>query len=468
VLRIPGIIALAAALLVAGASAQNPVPHLSTVTPTAVAPGSGAFTLTVYGANFVPGAVINWNYQPRSTTFVSARELQAQILATDVATDTAGMISLTNPAPGGGNSSASWAQVEVHAPVSTISVKKAQPYAFGFWQAMLADFTHNTVLDLVGGYGSYWAYAPGNGEGGFPFGSLVGAVDYGGLGCAFGDFNGDGNADLVISVVTSEGQYLEVKSLLGDGQGNFTLQSTWKELPGASILTAGDFNGDGKLDLAANGGRLYIYLGNGDGTFSLKSKASTAEGVGMVLGDFNGDGKLDLAVLQAPLPNNNNNGLAIYVLLGNGDGTFKFPRKVYSDPTTGLCSTLVMGFKVGDFKGDGNLDLAFCDNSGEVVILFGKGDGTFPTSATLANGNQIYSFAIGDVNSDGIPDVVASDYQGAVVYLGNGLGTFQPSQLIKTPFTVNGEQGLQVGDFNADGLLDFIFLNSGGMDVVTR
>lgn len=373
---------------------------------------------------------------------------------------------MTNPSPGGGNSSASWAQVEVHAPVSTISVQKAQPYVFGFWQAMLADFTHSTVLDLVGAYGSYWAYAPGNGEGGFPFGSIVGGYNLNALGGAFGDFNGDGNVDLVLGV-QNQNLAKEVKSFLGDGQGNFKLQSTWRDenCDAAGVITAGDFNRDGKLDLAIRGGRLCIYLGNGDGTFTQVSQATTEIGGGMVMGDFNGDGKLDVAVLQAPLTNNNNNGLAVYVLLGNGDGTFKFPRKVYSDPTTLPCGN----FKVGDFKGDGTLDLAFCDESGEVVILLGKGDGTFPDFAELSGGgSQIYSYAIGDVNSDGIPDVVAADYQGAIVFLGNGDGTFQPVQLIKTPFTVNGEEGLQVGDFNADGLLDFILQNGGGMDVVTR
>jgi hypothetical protein len=90
------------------AFAQNPVPQIvGPVAPSAVAPGSGGFTLTVYGANFVSGAVVNWNGQKRFTTFVSARELQAQILAPDIAQNTAGTISVTNPPPGGGNSSAS-------------------------------------------------------------------------------------------------------------------------------------------------------------------------------------------------------------------------------------------------------------------------------------------------------------------------------------------------------------------------
>src|SRR5277367_527088 len=92
-----------AGLMVADALAQNPVPQIvGPVHPDAVAPGGGDFTLSVYGANFVPGAVVNWNYQPRTTTFVSGHELQAQILSTDIAQNTAGYITVANPAPGGG------------------------------------------------------------------------------------------------------------------------------------------------------------------------------------------------------------------------------------------------------------------------------------------------------------------------------------------------------------------------------
>jgi hypothetical protein len=110
------------ALAVAAFGQNNPIPQIvGPVHPDAVAPGSGAFTLSVYGANFVPGSVVNWNYQPRVTTYISGHEIQAQILATDVATNTAGFISVTNPPPGGGSSSASWAQVEVHNPISTIT-----------------------------------------------------------------------------------------------------------------------------------------------------------------------------------------------------------------------------------------------------------------------------------------------------------------------------------------------------------
>lgn len=76
--------------LPAALARNNPVPQIvGPVHPDAVAPGSGALTLSVYGANFVPGSVVNWNYQPRVTTYVSAHEIQAQILATDIQTNTA-------------------------------------------------------------------------------------------------------------------------------------------------------------------------------------------------------------------------------------------------------------------------------------------------------------------------------------------------------------------------------------------
>jgi hypothetical protein len=97
-------VALLLSFLTMAAFAQNPVPQIvGPVKPLAVAPGSGAFNLTVYGANFVSGAVVNWNNSPRSTMFVSSHELEAQILGSAITKNTAGLISVTNPLPGGGN-----------------------------------------------------------------------------------------------------------------------------------------------------------------------------------------------------------------------------------------------------------------------------------------------------------------------------------------------------------------------------
>jgi hypothetical protein len=93
-------VAAVAFLLGSAAYAANPVLTVTgPVHPQAVVPGHGDFILTVDGANFGVGAVVNWNGIPRSTAFVSARELQAKILASDVPKPTAGYITVTNPAP---------------------------------------------------------------------------------------------------------------------------------------------------------------------------------------------------------------------------------------------------------------------------------------------------------------------------------------------------------------------------------
>jgi uncharacterized protein (DUF2141 family) len=137
---------------------------------------------------------------------------------------------------------------------------------------------------------------------------------------------------------------------------------------GSQGVVAADFNGDGKLDLAINAfvngeQEIFILLGNGDGTFGAPAEYGPVGESYPVLGDFNGDGKLDLAV--AGNPNNN-----VSVLLGNGDGTFAAPL---SSATTYEANGLV---SAGDFNADGNLDLAVT-TSGGVSVLLGKGNGTF-------------------------------------------------------------------------------------------
>ncbi|MDX2034450.1 MAG: pre-peptidase C-terminal domain-containing protein [Blastocatellia bacterium] len=83
----------------------NPIPTATALSPGSIVGGSAAFTLTVTGANFVPGAVVNWNDAPRVTTFVSSTQLQAQITAGDVFTAGLAAVTVTNPAPGGGTTS---------------------------------------------------------------------------------------------------------------------------------------------------------------------------------------------------------------------------------------------------------------------------------------------------------------------------------------------------------------------------
>ncbi len=214
-----------AVLLGSFASAGNPVPTVTgPVHPQAVVPGRGGLTLTVYGANFVSGAVVNWNGSPRSTTFVSARELHAKILASDVMKATAGYITVTNPAPGGGNSSSSYAIVEVHEPTTTIV--PGPPHTYHLYDVIEsltpAPFHKEDTFDLLaaGGSGKVYLFT-GKGDGTFT-NKVVGDGYYSVYNCNLpvGDFNNDGNLDYIFPV----GQYPNsavVKVRLGDGKGGW-------------------------------------------------------------------------------------------------------------------------------------------------------------------------------------------------------------------------------------------------------
>ena len=130
-------------------------------------------------------------------------------------------------------------------------------------------------------------------------------------------------------------------------------------------VAVGDFNGDGKLDLAVanqGSGTVSILLGNGDGTFqTAKSYAVGSNPDSVAVGDFTGDGTLDLAVTNA-------GSNTVSVLLGKGDGTFLAA-------TSYATGSVPVSVAVGDFTGDGKLDLAVADdtNPGAVSCTTGQG-----------------------------------------------------------------------------------------------
>ena len=278
---------------------------------------------------------------------------------------------------------------------------------------------------------------------------------------AVGDFNADGILDVAFVGFNENTLAGALTVLLGNGDGTFTV-ATSLAMPNEPIsIAVGDFNGDGKADLAiANWGNstVSVLLGNGDGTFSAStsSPATVSNPGSMTVGDFNGDGIPDLAVTNTYLD-------SVTVLLGDGDGTFA------AAPTITGISGGYSGLSVasGDFNQDGITDLAVLSQGdgvspSTVKVLLGKGDGTFtPMAASPTVGVEPLSIAVADLNGDGIPDLAVPDangyYNNVTVLLGNGDGTFTATA---SPTTGKCPRSIVVGDFNGDGIPDLATGNS--------
>jgi hypothetical protein len=276
-----------------------------------------------------------------------------------------------------------------------------------------------------------------------------------------GDFNGDGIPD--IAGVGGRGCFAgpcvdaSVGTALGDGKGNFTPATILDIGFGTNLETfsvaVGDFNGDGKLDLAVGGEvnptfSITIALGNGDGTFSYKGSVATGGAFEVfAVGDFNGDGIPDLAVANSAAD-------IVTILLGNGDGTFT-PSTAATSPT----GSNPVAIAVADFNGDGIPDLAIGNDpqdgsSGSVTILLGNGDGTFTAAASPATPSGVNAIAVADFTGDGKADIVVANGLTLTMLKGNGDGTFTSSTITPTAGSFRAINMILVGDFNGDGKAD--------------
>ena len=349
---------------------------------------------------------------------------------------------------------------------ATISINvNASGSTIAFAQAMGApirgtpvpgDFNGDGKLDVVS---SMMQMELGNGDGTFapPAPSGPGVP----VPCAFmapvfidavsGDFNGDGKRDVAmigIPGVAVVGTYGCVRVNLSNGDGSWRAQNEYAVGFWPQAVAVGDFTGDGKLDLvtANSDGTVGFFRGNGDGT--LQAPVVIAAGTvlkGVAVGDFNNDGKLDVLAT--------NPGTAtLRLLLGNGNGTFQ------------VAQTLALGaghspfwLATGDFNGDGKLDAAVTNQPGNIVtVLIGNGDGTFMPPVDYPAGSSPYAIVAADLNADGWLDLAVAngDWTSSLsVLLGNGNGSFRaPVTLPVAPTPIH----LAVGDFTGDGRPDLV------------
>ncbi len=270
------------------------------------------------------------------------------------------------------------------------------------------------------------------------------------------DFNGDGKPDLAVtnSVVG------QVSIFLGNGDGTFQPPANYAAATWPSCVAVADFNGDGKADLAvtdSNSSSLAILLGNGDGTFQSPVTYSAGSAGYMTnyvaVGDFNGDGKTDLAVSVEAIQFPGNASVA--VLLGNGDGTFA--------PAVSYLVISVNSVSSGDLNGDNNTDLVVTTPLGySAGVMLGNGDGTFQAPVFYQTSGPPTNAVIGDFNGDGKPDLVVSGHglpprlpSPLDVFYGRGDGSFEPGApiaggliggfVVAAEFDGNGTADLAVG-----------------------
>jgi hypothetical protein len=320
----------------------------------------------------------------------------------------------------------------------------------------ISDFNEDGNLDISVGtiYGNHLSihFGAGNGD-------LIGAENYmstGALAMCAGDFNLDGKDDLALC---QEYNNNNLVTYFGTDSGTLSSQVIYPNSPMTTLYEPNeiiyeDFNNDGSSDLIVSNkdGGMYpfisVFIGSGTGSFTFNSVDTLTQNEylhSMTVSDFNIDGSKDLAI--------STNSNTIYLLLGTGSGTF-------NHTVINLTTSNTQQLRSSDFNGDNKPDLAVI-SGGQFLIFIGTGNGLFLSPVSYSVGLNPYTFAIADYNLDGNIDIVVNSTGTTTTLLGTGNGTFNSSGNTLQGVQTGG--GLKAGDFNSDGKPDLVMSDVNGL-----
>jgi hypothetical protein len=274
-----------------------------------------------------------------------------------------------------------------------------------------------------------------------------------------GDFNGDGRPD----VATINGTSSNVSVYLRQAGGGFAQEagSPFGVGAGPSGAAVGDYNGDGRVDLAVSSfnapGGVTVLLRQAGGGFAQESGSPFGSGTGMhavVAGDFNGDGLLDLAATRSTGQ--------LVLLTRNPGGGFTEGQSITAGATP-------VAIAVGDYNGDGLTDLATANRGGDSVTVLLRSGATFATEGTFAVGDDPIGIVAADFDGNGRADLAVTNAVPGTVsaFLRNAANTGFDAE---SPISVSASPvGIDAADFNRDGRPDLaVAANAGAVNVLHR
>jgi hypothetical protein len=281
-----------------------------------------------------------------------------------------------------------------------------------------ADFNGDHKPDLVAVNGSAATVFLGNGDG-----TLKAPVSYGGSNfatcVAVEDFNGDGKPDLALTSYGSASGIVSI--MLGKGDGTFFAPVDYSAGPSPFAVTVGDYNGDGKVDIATADtqvDQISVLLGIGDGTFQPKVNYPTGSSpYGIATADFNNDGKRDIVVAG--------NGFGLAVSYGNGDGTFRAPAIFQAG---GVFATVV------DLNADTKPDLISGAQLNAIAVLLNQ-TGPYNLNGTIKDGNGVTMSGVSVFLSGGTGETATTDASGLYAFHDLTAGGNYSVQPLKTNYT---------------------------------